>query len=61
MIAKAAFLTALSRTDTPRRETLRRELARQNVGQSANAARPTLVLASASPALHKAAIEALSA
>lgn len=49
MIAKAAFLTALNRTDTPRRETLRRELARQNAGQSADAARPTLVLASASP------------
>ena len=28
MTAKAAFLTALSRTDQPRRETLRRELAR---------------------------------
>ncbi len=49
MIAKAAFLTALNRTDTPRRETLRRELARENAGRSAHSARPTLVLASASP------------
>ncbi len=50
MIAKAALLTALNRTDTPRRETLRRALARENAGQSEqHAARPTLVLASASP------------
>lgn len=49
MTAKAAFLTALSRTDRPRRETLRRELAREFAAQSPHAARPTLVLASASP------------
>lgn len=49
MTAKAALLTALSRTDRPRRETLRRELARANAGQKEGAARPTLVLASASP------------
>lgn len=45
---KAALLTALSRTDTPRRETLRRELARsKNAGTPKS--RPKLVLASASP------------
>jgi len=49
MTAKAAFLTALSRTDRPRRETLRRELSRAAAGQKEGAARPTLVLASASP------------
>jgi len=49
MTAKAAFLTAFSRTDRPRRETLRRELARASSGQKEGAARPTLVLASASP------------
>ena len=49
MTAKAAFFTALSRTDRPRRETLRRELARTNSGQKEGAVRPTLVLASASP------------
>jgi septum formation protein len=49
MTAKAAFLTALSRTDRPRRETLRRELARENAANKEGAPRPTLVLASASP------------
>jgi septum formation protein len=49
MTAKAAFLTALSRTDHPRRETLRRELAKEFTCPSAQGARPTLVLASASP------------
>jgi septum formation protein len=49
MTAKAAFLTALSRTDRPRRETLRRELARTSAADKETAARPTLVLASASP------------
>jgi septum formation protein len=49
MTAKAALFTALSRTDHPRRETLRRELARANAGQRQEGARPTLVLASASP------------
>lgn len=49
MTAKAAFFTALSRTDRPRRETLRRELARASAGRKEEGARPTLVLASASP------------
>lgn len=49
MTAKAAILTALSRTDRPRRETLRRELARTQGGRKETSARPTLVLASASP------------
>src|SRR5262245_42328762 len=45
---KAGFLAALSRTDSPRRDTLRHELAgmRSNEGPDA---RPKLVLASASP------------
>ena len=45
---KAALLTALSRIDSPRRETLRRELARARP-LAGNAPRPKLVLASASP------------
>ena len=45
---KAALLTALSRTDSPRRETLRRELARAKPTGAAKP-RPKLVLASASP------------
>ncbi len=45
---KAALLTALSRTDTPRRETLRRELARAKPAGTPKS-RPKLVLASASP------------
>ena len=49
MTAKAVFLTALSRTDRPRRETLRRELARAYTGREDGGPRPTLVLASASP------------
>ena len=49
MTAKAAFFTALGRTDQPRRETLRRELARAKASEAEGAARPTLVLASASP------------
>ncbi|MBI1649136.1 MULTISPECIES: Maf family nucleotide pyrophosphatase [Hyphomicrobium] len=50
MSAKAAFLSALSRTDHPRRDTLRRELARErSANKSDEAARPRLVLASASP------------
>ncbi len=49
MTAKAVFLTSLSRTDRPRRETLRRELARAHAGREEGAPRPTLVLASASP------------
>lgn len=46
---KSAVLTALRRTDGPRRETLRRELARRRAGSKEPAARPKLVLASASP------------
>jgi septum formation protein len=49
MTAKAALLNAFSRTDRPRRETLRRELARENAGRTRDGVRPTLVLASASP------------
>jgi septum formation protein len=45
---KAALLTALSRTDSPRRETLRQELARQKHSAEAKP-RAKLVLASASP------------
>jgi len=46
---KAAFFTALTRTDGPRRDTLRRELARARPAEKDLAARPKLVLASASP------------
>ena len=45
---KAALLTALSRLDSPRRETLRRELARTKPVGGVKP-RPKLVLASASP------------
>ena len=45
---KAALLTALSRIDSPRRETLRRELARSKPAGGVKP-RPKLVLASASP------------
>ena len=45
---KAALLTALSRIDSPRRETLRRELAR-SAPTTGLKPRPKLVLASASP------------
>ena len=44
-----ASLSTLGRTDQPRRETLRRELARIKTTETEGAARPTLVLASASP------------
>lgn len=47
--AKSALLNALSRTDGPRRETLRRELAKQRVDEHTALLRPKLVLASASP------------
>ncbi len=47
--AKAAFLQAFSRTDNPRRETLRTELAKSAAREQAVAPRPKLVLASASP------------
>ena len=46
---KTAFLTALTRTDSPRRETLRREFARERAREDAPVLKPKLVLASASP------------
>lgn len=49
MSTKAGFLTALSRTDGPRRDTLRRELARGRAAEKDIQVRPKLVLASASP------------
>lgn len=47
--AKAALLTALSRTEGPRRESLRQELARERGNEDTKLMRPKLVLASASP------------
>ena len=49
MTAKSALLSAFSRTDNPRRETLRTELAKSSSRDGAIAPRPKLVLASASP------------
>ena len=46
---KAALLNMLRRTDGPRRETLRRELAQDRHGAKPDGARHKLVLASASP------------
>lgn len=46
--AKSAIIPALSRTDGPRRDTLRRELASNKTGRN-EGERPKLVLASASP------------
>ena len=46
---KAAFLTTITRTDSPRRETLRRELARERARDAGPLEKPKLVLASASP------------
>jgi septum formation protein len=46
---KAALLTALSRTDAPRGETLRRELARTKPQGRRAELKPKLILASASP------------
>ena len=46
--AKAAILTAFTRTDSPRRETLRHELAKER-SASSGLEKPKLVLASASP------------
>lgn len=46
--AKAAILTAFTRTDSPRRDTLRHELAQERSAAGA-LAKPKLVLASASP------------
>ena len=48
--AKTASIFGLSRTDGPRRDTLRRELAKTRAGQKHDSGeRPKLVLASASP------------
>ena len=46
---KAALLSVLTRTDSPRRETLRRELARSKPTGRRAGLKPKLVLASASP------------
>src|SRR5947207_2377912 len=46
---KAALISALTRTDSPRRETLRRELARSKPTGRRAGLKPKLVLASASP------------
>ena len=46
---KTGFLAGLTRTDGPRRETLRRELARDRSKLQSVETRPKLVLASASP------------
>jgi septum formation protein len=46
---KAAFLSTFKRTDSPRRETLRRELARERAREEGPHHAPKLVLASASP------------
>ena len=48
-MVKAALLSALTRTDGPRRDTLRRELARTRAATVADGVQPRLVLASASP------------
>lgn len=47
--AKAALLSTFKRTDAPRRETLRRELARERARDGNPPEKPKLVLASASP------------
>lgn len=46
---KAALLTALSSLETPRRQTLRQQLAKARAGKKATGERPKLVLASSSP------------
>ena len=48
-IARDGLLSALRRTDSPRRETLRSELAKSASKDRAPGVRPKLVLASASP------------
>jgi septum formation protein len=48
-ITRGGMLSALSRTDSPRRETLRAELARAKAGERRAGLKPRLVLASASP------------
>ncbi|MFA5950241.1 MAG: Maf family nucleotide pyrophosphatase [Hyphomicrobium sp.] len=46
---KAAILSSFKRTDAPRRETLRHELARERAREGGPLEKPKLVLASASP------------
>jgi septum formation protein len=48
-LTRGGVLNALSRTDSPRRETLRAELARAKTGDRRAGRKPRLVLASASP------------
>jgi len=47
--SKGSLFTAITRTDGPRRDTLRRELARAGAASKLDAGRPKLVLASGSP------------
>ena len=51
---KAAFLSTFQRTDAPRRETLRRELARERARQVGTAERPSLCLQAQAPPAHAA-------
>jgi len=48
-VTRGGLLNALTRTDSPRRETLREELARSKAGGRRTGVKPKLVLASASP------------
>ena len=48
-VTRGGLLSALTRTDSPRRETLREELARTKAGGRRTGLKPKLVLASASP------------
>jgi septum formation protein len=48
-VTRGGLLGALTRTDSPRRETLREELARSKAGGRRTGLKPKLVLASASP------------
>lgn len=49
MSTASGILSAFRRTDTPRRETLRQELARERANDTRDLIKPRLVLASASP------------
>ncbi len=48
-VTRGGLIGALTRTDSPRRETLREELARSKAGERRAGLKPKLVLASASP------------
>src|SRR5262245_62866288 len=48
-VTRGGLLSTLTRTDSPRRETLREELARSKAGGRRSGLKPKLVLASASP------------